>query len=468
MMKIPEQYRYRVAIIYAIALFLDRLDLTIVNITLPSIAESFHVPITSVNWINLSFLLALSISIPIGCWLGKRFGYKKIYISAMMLFGLSSTLCAWAPNIPTLLVLRFFHGIGDGLLIPVGMTLLYRAFKPSEYASITSFTFLPALIAPAIAPFLGGVILDVFNWKMVFLLSGPISLILAIIASLYLIEDKEAFVEPLDWQGFILFAAILFTLFYTLSLDGERILVTLIVGCLLLSILIGLFIRREKTTSVPLIDLSLFSKRSFVKANLIQICFQMCHFGAIYIIGVYLQLGVGMSASMAGFVMGMQALGAMAVSRYSVKLFNVSGAKTPITIGLCGVAILSPCLFLISNAKMIGFAALLFLVRGVFSGLCGSPIQTLSLVNMNKEDIPSANTIFNACRQISISLGIAVSSALLGIGYRFTHLAQNNYVIEKQHLFNLFCFGLFAITVIAGCGVLITQTLSKNESSIYL
>ena len=98
----------------------------------------------------------------------------------------------------------------------------------------------------------------------------------------------------------------------------------------------------------------------FVKSNLIQVCFQICHFGAIYIVGIYLQMGVGMSASMAGLVMGMQAIGAICTSRYSVKLFNRHGAKLPITIGLMGVAVLSPLVLFIRCADMLGFALLLF------------------------------------------------------------------------------------------------------------
>ena len=146
-------YKHVIAIIYTVALFLDRLDLTIVNITLPTVAKYFHVPITATDWISMSFLLALAISIPISDWLGGRFGLKKIYLISLVLFGLGSTLCALAPNLTSLIVLRFIQGIGGGLLFPVGMTMIYRIYDKSEYASITSFTFLPSLIAPAIAPF---------------------------------------------------------------------------------------------------------------------------------------------------------------------------------------------------------------------------------------------------------------------------------------------------------------------------
>ena len=132
------EYRYIVAAIYSCVLFLDRLDLTIVNIILPSLAEYFHVPITQTEWITNSFLIALAISIPISAWLGDRFGIKKVFILATILFALSSLLCAYAPNIYAMIAFRFFQGIGGGIIIPVGMTMVYRVFDHSEYASISS------------------------------------------------------------------------------------------------------------------------------------------------------------------------------------------------------------------------------------------------------------------------------------------------------------------------------------------
>lgn len=139
-------YKQKIALIYTAVLFLDRLDLTIVNVALPTIAKHFNVSIVATDWINLAFLLSLAISIPVSGWLGEYYGFKKIFILSMVLFGFGSTLCAVAPNLNALIALRFLQGIGGGMLIPVGMTLIYRAYDKTEYASITSFTYIPSLI----------------------------------------------------------------------------------------------------------------------------------------------------------------------------------------------------------------------------------------------------------------------------------------------------------------------------------
>src|SRR3990167_222949 len=126
------EYRYIVAAIYAVVLFLDRLDLTIVNITLPTLSNYFKVPITRTEWVNNAFLLALAISIPISGWAGDRFGTKKIFIIATSIFGLASLLCAFSPNLFYMILMRFLQGLGGGMIIPVGMTMVYRVFDASE------------------------------------------------------------------------------------------------------------------------------------------------------------------------------------------------------------------------------------------------------------------------------------------------------------------------------------------------
>jgi predicted MFS family arabinose efflux permease len=159
--------------------------------------------------------------------------------------------------------------------------------------------------------------------------------------------------------------------------------------------------------------------------------------------------------------MGMQAVGAMATSRYSVKLFNTYGAKPPIVIGLLGIAVLSPCILIIQN-NMVLFALSLFFVRGIFSGLCGTPIQTLSIIGFSKDEIGSVNTIFNACRQVSISFGVAISSLFIAWGLRLAHLSGAALIPHAAAL-KVFSLGFFAIPLIAGIGIFIMQNLKSPQ-----
>lgn len=458
-----KNYKYGIAVIYTIVLFLDRLDLTIVNTTLPTLSKYFDVSIVQTDWISLSFLLALAVSIPISAWLGERFGHKRIYILAMLLFGFGSTLCFFADSLNQLILLRFLQGLGGGLLIPVGMSIIYNLYDKSEYASITSFTFLPSLIAPAIAPFLGGILLDSFGWRLVFTLTGPICLILAF-ASVFLIKkDLHKNKTPFDWMGFILGEMILLDFFYALSkLGKEGFSVTVIIMLLILFPLLWLFINTENRKQHPLVQLSFFKRSQFLNANLIQICFQICHFGAIFLIGLFLQAGIGFSASLAGLMMGMQAIGAMATSRLSVKLYNQCGSRLPIIIGLSGIAVTSPMIMLINKPSMLIVGIILFFIRGLFSGLCGTPIQTLSIVGFEKNEIGAVSSIFNTCRQVAISLGVAISSLLIAFGLHKTGLTGTENIMATQ-AGSVFIYGFLAIPVIAIMGIVVMNRYKPME-----
>ncbi len=214
-----------------------------------------------------------------------------------------------------------------------------------------------------------------------------------------------------------------------------------------------------------MIDLNFFKNGLFVRANLIQLCFQACHFGAIFLVGLFLQAGVGFSATLAGLLMGMQAVGAMTTSRYSVRLFNRYGAKLSIIIGLTGIAIISPMIMLINKPDMLVFGIFLFLIRGVFSGLCGTPIQTMSVIGFEKKEIGSINSIFNACRQVSISLGVAISSLMIAFGLHLAGISGTS-SIPSYKVFQVFSFGFLIIPVIAIIGIIITASMGLSPNKM--
>jgi MFS family permease len=173
-------------------------------------------------------------------------------------------------------------------------------------------------------------------------------------------------------------------------------------------------------------------------------------------VGLYLQVGIGMSAVMAGLIMGMQAFGAMTVSRYSVKLFKQYGIKKPVTIGLTGLAVLSPAILLIHQPQMIVLGIVLFFIRGLFSGLCGTPIQTLSVLHFSKNQLAQVNSIFNACRQVAISFGIALSSILLSVGLKLNHV--NSHLIANYPIaLKVFGLGFLMLTIVACVGIYLAQ-----------
>ncbi|PJD91311.1 MAG: hypothetical protein CK423_09475 [Legionella sp.] len=461
------EYRYIVAVIYAVVLFLDRLDLTIVNIALPAIAAHFDVLITDTEWINNAFLLALALSIPISGWIGDRFGDKRVFVSAIILFGVTSLLCALAPSIEFLIAMRFIQGLAGGLIVPVGMTMVFRVFEPAEYASISSYIFIPSLIAPAIAPSLGGLMIYYLNWKWVFLFATPVCVIAVIFSLCWLKEHKERHTANLDGWGFLFSASTLLLIFYVLSSLGAQG-ITWKNGCLCaLSLFFGyLFIQQERRAISPLIDLKFFHKRLFVQANLIQMLFQMGHFGAIFLIAIFLQLGVGHTAMEAGMIMGMQALGSMCTSRLSVTWFHRYSAKRPIITGLLGIGLITPLILLLNETTPLGFALGILFVRGLFSGLCGAPMQTIGILGFDAAEVSRVAAVYNIIRQLSISLGIAMSSLLLSFAIHDSGVHDFRLLADYDKTVFYGAFLLISLSVFLGAFV--ASRLDNRKIRLFL
>ncbi len=438
------EHKYIVAAIYTCVLFLDRLDLTMVNIALPTLADYFHVPITHTEWISNAFLLALAISIPASAWIGDRFGLKKIFIFATGLFAFSALFCALTPYFTLLVIFRFLQGIGGGMLIPVGMTMLYRVFKPRDYASITSITFIVASIAPAMAPALGGAIIHFLNWKWIFIVTSSTCFFATAVAIFVLKKQALQPAKSFDWYGFLISACALIIALYTLSDFGRNgfslvtSICTLVVICLLIA-----FIRYERVAPNPLIHLSLFENKLFVQSNLIQFAFQICHYASFFTIGIYLQVGVGMSAMFAGLMIGMQAIGAICTSRLSVGMFYRYGPGVTIMIGFFGVLIFSLAILYVRQPNLFYLGCLIMFCRGLFSGICGMPIQLTSVLGFEGVQISQASAVFNAGRQISITLGIALASFMISYGIKQQHGKMNLAVFD-------YAFYLILITSLIG------------------
>lgn len=455
-------YKYTVAAIYAVVLFLDKLDLTIVNIALPAIADHFHILVTETQWVNNAFLLALSVSIPISSWMGDRFGSKFIFMFALMAFGLSSFLCALAPNISVLISMRFVQGLSSGLIVPIGMTMVFRAFEPHEYASISSYIFIPSLLAPGLAPMLGGWIIQYIGWRWVFLFVTPVCIIIFTCAYWLLKEYRSPKHLPLDTKGFMYSATALLLLFHVLSVLGAQWRSWQIWLELLVALSLGYcFIRQEDACTTPLIHLDLFRKKLFIQANVIQTCFQIGHFGSIFIIAIYLQMKVGYSAMLAGMIMGMQAFGAICSSRFSVKLFELYTAKLPISLGLTGVGLVTPLILTLNATSPVWVGFVILFVRGLVSGLCGAPIQAIGISEFSNEQISQAAAAFNIVRQLAISLGIALSALLLNMA--IPPDAVSSLITQDISVFYA-PFALISIAVFCGVGV----TLSTNKDTLMM
>src|SRR6266542_2787835 len=150
------QYKHLVAAVFVLGLFMDLLDTTITNVALPTLSRQFGAPATSIEWVVTGYLLGLAVFIPVSGWAGDRFGTKRTFLFALMVFTGGSLLCGIAWSIESLIALRVLQGIGGAMLTPVGAAMIYRAFPPLERARASSIITVPAVVGSASGPIVGG------------------------------------------------------------------------------------------------------------------------------------------------------------------------------------------------------------------------------------------------------------------------------------------------------------------------
>ena len=148
--RLPFQYKYVVAVIFVLGLFMEIMDTTIVNVAIPTLAREFGVAGTGIEWVVLGYLLSIAVWIPSSGWIGDRLGTKRTFLFALFVFTSASALCATAGTLGEIIAFRILQGVGGGMLTPVGTAMLYRAFPPEERARASTVLVVPTVIAPAL------------------------------------------------------------------------------------------------------------------------------------------------------------------------------------------------------------------------------------------------------------------------------------------------------------------------------
>src|SRR4051812_20381625 len=202
------------ALLVAGAYFMEILDATVIAPAAPHIAADLGVPAVGVNVAITAYVLTLAVLIPISGWLTERFGARRVFVGAIVVFTLASAGCAAAASLPMLVGTRLLQGVGGALMVPVGRLVVIRTTAKTDLVTAIAYLTWPALVAPLLAPALGGVLSTYASWRLIFLINLPLGLAALILARRLVPDVRSEDAGPLDWRGFLLAAAGLATLVF--------------------------------------------------------------------------------------------------------------------------------------------------------------------------------------------------------------------------------------------------------------
>ena len=409
------EYKYAVALISVFGMFMNLLDLTIVNVAVPVLTEALGASAREVQWVVTAYLLSVAVAIPVSGWAGDRFGTKRLFLLALGLFTVGSALCAAAWNIESLILFRALQGMGGGLLMPVAQTMVFRAFPQPERARAAGILVVPTTFAPASGPLLGGVILDFLSWPWIFLVNLPVGVAGMLLAALFLREQREDRPGGLDVPGLALASGGLAALLYGLAEAGGRGFGDARVlgfggGGLLL---LATFAAVERVRAEPLIDVRLFLNRMFALANLTQSMAFMGFSATLFVLPLFLQLERGLSPLESGLATFPQAIGVMLIAPVLTRIYPILGPRRLVAAGLTIASLTTLPLVFMDLDTELWWIRLTMLARGMGFGFMLIPLQTAAFATISMARTGRATAVFNATRQVAQSFGVAIAATVL-------------------------------------------------------
>ena len=406
----------RVAIVVVLGMIMSILDVTVVSVALPTFQTSFDADYATVAWTMTGYTLALATVIPITGWAAERFGTKRLYLLALVLFVAGSALCSTAWDIGSLIAFRVVQGLGGGMMMPLGMTILTRAAGPARVGRIMALLGVPMLLGPIGGPILGGWMIEDLSWHWIFLINVPVGVIALVATIMMLPGDRPAPAESFDFIGMLLLSPGLALFLYGVSsipdegtVAAAGVLVPAVIGAVLILAFVGHAFRPEH----PLIDLRLFRNRQLTVSVITMFVFSIAFFGAMLLLPTYLLQIRNETTLDAGLLMAPQGFGAMVTMPIAGRLVDRIGAKRIVIPGLVLIAAGMVTLTRIGPDTSYVLLLTSLFVMGLGMGATMMPVMTAAVQTLTEHQIARGSTLMNIIQQIASSIGTAVMSVLL-------------------------------------------------------
>lgn len=418
---------YKIAGVVVLASIMAILDVTVVSVALPTFQSTFEASYATVAWTMTGYTLALATVIPVTGWAADRFGTKRLFILALTLFVAGSALCSAAWDINSLIAFRVLQGLGGGMLMPLGMTIMTKAAGPARVGRLMAVLGVPMLLGPISGPILGGWLIEDFSWVWIFLINVPIGALAIVAAAVILPKDSPSPTESFDLVGMLLMSPGLALFLYgvsTISEEGtvaaKKVLIPATIGALL----IVLFVLHAFRPAHPLIDLRLFRDKRLTIAVVTMFLYAVAFFGALLLVPTYFLQVRGEGTLKAGVLLAPQGIGAMVTMPIAGRLADRMPPGRIVLMGLTGVTLGMAGLTQVGATTGYPYVLGTLFVMGLGMGATMMPMMTAALQTLSTHQVARGSTLMNIIQQVASSAGTAIMSVVLTNQLNDSQLAQ--------------------------------------------
>ncbi|MGE4123928.1 MAG: DHA2 family efflux MFS transporter permease subunit [Pusillimonas sp.] len=399
------------------ALFMQMLDATVVATAIPAMAQALSTTPVSMNVAITSYLLALAVFVPISGWAGERFGARRVFIIAIVLFSVASMACALSQTLQQLVIARLFQGMAGAMMVPVGRIIMLQRTPKQDLLKAMSFLAMPALLGPIMGPPLGGFLVTYASWHWIFLINIPVGGLGIYLTLKYIRADLPSHARPLDWAGFMLSGVALAALVWGFESTGNaRASLTQTLTLIGTGLTCGLlYVWHAGRHPHPILDLSLLRIPSFAISVLGG---NLCRFmvgGTPFLLAILLQVAFDMSAFAAGLITFTSAAGALVMKFIASRVIEAFGYKRVLMFNALIAGTLTALCALFQTTTPFWVMIIILAVGGVFRSLLFNAVNTLTYAELGQEQMSKASTFAAMAQQLGVSLGVGCAALAMNL-----------------------------------------------------
>jgi EmrB/QacA subfamily drug resistance transporter len=399
--------------ILATSIFMQMLDSTILNTSLPAIAQDLNESPLNMQNAIVSYALTLALLMPISGFLADKFGTRKIFILSLVLFALGSLFCSLSQNLNQLVLSRVLQGIGGSLMTPVGRLTLIKTYPKNELVQAMNFAIIPALIGPVLGPLVGGYMVDYLTWHWIFLINIPIALI-GIVLSLKFMPDYRSKILDFDLKGFLIFGAASFLLSVSLELLGNTVHITpILTGLVLGFLMLYFYYRHAKRDENPIFPLNLFQVRTFRVGILGNLATRLGISSVPLLLPLMIQIAYGASAVTSGWIVAPMALTAMFGKSVVIRILGRFGYRSTLMTNTFVIGLLICALAIPGINSSIYWHLPIIALLGFFNSIQFTSMNSISIADLRGYHTSSGNSLVSVNQQLAIGFGVAFGLIIL-------------------------------------------------------